>query len=118
MGGRSRRPVAIADGVLAAAEALLPLAVVVVGHGEARGPGGVEPGVVERIAGLCEFGANRPRTAAPRILAALPGLAAPEIGQHVGIGPAARAFLRPTVVVAAVAAGIVLRGVRARAAQP
>ena len=40
-----------------------------------------------------------------------------EIGQHVGIGPAARALLRPAVVVAAIAAGIGHHVDRRRAAQ-
>ena len=106
IGGRGRGAVAVADGVLAAPEAFLPLAVVVVGDGKARRRRGFEPGVVERIAGLGELGADRPRSAAPAVLAALPGLAALEVGQHVGIGPAARALLRPAIVVAAIAAGI------------
>ena len=92
-------------------------AVVVFGHREARGLGGVEPGVVDGIGGLGEFGADRPVAAAPRIGAALPGLATPEIGQHVGIGPAARTLLRPAVVVAAIAAGIGHHVDRGRAAQ-
>ena len=117
IGGRRRGAIAVADGVLAAPETFLLLAVVVVGHGKARGLRRLEPGVVDRIAGLGEFGADRPRAAAPRILAALPGLAALEVGQHVGIGPAARALLRPAVVVAAVAAGIGHHVDRRRAAQ-
>src|SRR5215471_8924910 len=106
IGGCRRRAVAVADGVLAAAESFLLFAVVVVGHRKARSLGGLEPGPVDRIAGLGELGADRPGAAAPGVVAALPGLAAPEVGQHVGIGPAARALLRPAIVVAAVAAGI------------
>src|SRR5207249_8285680 len=114
---RGRGTVAVADGVLAAAEAFVVLAVIIVAYGKARGFGGVEPGVVERIAGLREFGADRARSAAPTILAVLPGLAAPEVGQQLGIGPTARALLRPAIVVAAMAAGIGHHVDRRRSAQ-
>src|SRR5262249_25322509 len=96
--------IAATDGVLTAPEAFLLLAVVVVGDWEARGRGGFEPCVVKRIARLCEFRANRPGSAAPRILARLPALAALEVGQHIGIGPTARAFMPPPFVAAAVPA--------------
>ena len=102
---------------MAAAEAFLLPAIIVVGHGEARGLGGVEPGVVDGIGGLRELGADRPCSAAPRICAALPGLAAFEIREHVGIGPAERTLLRPAVVVAAIAAGIGHHVDRRRAAE-
>src|SRR5262249_40940046 len=101
---RGRGAIAATDGVLTAPEAFLLLAVVVVGDWEARGRGGFEPCVVKRIARLCEFRADRPGSAAPRILARLPALAALEVGQHIGIGPTARALLRPTIVVAAMRA--------------
>jgi len=102
---------------LAAAKAFLLLAVVIVGHGKASRQGGLHPGVVERIGGFCVLGADRPRCAAPRILAAFPSLAALEVGQHVGIGPAARTLLRPAIVVAAMAARISHHVDRGRTAQ-
>ncbi len=117
IGSRGRGAIAVADGILAAPESLLLLAVVIVAHRQAGRAGSLQPGVVERIAGLCELGADRAGSAAPPIGAALPGLAAPEIGQHVGIGPAARTLLRPAVIIAAVAAGIGHHIDRGRAAQ-
>src|SRR5262249_56689729 len=85
IGGRGRGAIAVPDGVLTAPEAFLLLAVVVVGDREARRRRGFEPGVVERVARLCELRADRPSSAAPRVLAALPPLAALEVGQHIGI---------------------------------
>ncbi len=117
IGACRRRAIAVADGVLTAPEAFLPRAVVVVGHRQARCRGSLEPGVVERITGPCEFGADRPRAAAPAILAAVPGFAAFEVRQHIGVGPAARTLLRPAVVVAAMAAGIGHHVDRRRSAQ-
>ena len=103
---RGRRTPAVANCVLAAAEALLLFAVVVGRHRIAAGLGGFEPGLVERVLGLGELGAERSLTAAIRVGTVLPGFAAPEIGQHVRIGPAARTLLRPAVVVASIAARI------------
>ncbi len=117
IGGCGGGAIAVANGVLAASEAFLPHSIVVIGHGQARGRGRLEPGVVERIAGLGELGADRPRIAAPPILSALPGFATFEVGKHVGVGPAARTFLRPAVVVAAMAAGICHHVDRRRSAQ-
>ena len=91
---------------MTAPEAFLLLAVVVVGDWKAGRRCGFEPGVVQRIARLCEFRADRPSPAAPRILAALPPLAALEVGQHIGIGPTARSLLRPAIVIAAMAARV------------
>src|SRR6202035_36245 len=101
-----RRTPTVADGELAAAESLLLLAVVIRCERIAACLGGVEPGFVKRILRPCEFGAERARAAAPGVFAFLEGLAALEIGQHVGIGPAARALLRPAIIIAAVAARI------------
>src|SRR5262249_59627155 len=106
IGGRRGRAVAVADGVLPAAKSFLLSAVVVVAD---RHPGRLrrlDPGAVNGILGLCELGADRARAPAPGVLAALPRLAALEIRKHVGVGPAARALLRPAVVVAAMSAGI------------
>ena len=97
---------AVPDRVLAAPEAFLMRPVVV---GIARKPGrraGLHPGLEQRIGRPRKLGAERAAAAAPGVLAALPGLAALEIGQHVRIGPAARALLRPAVVVGAMAARI------------
>src|SRR5262249_5676238 len=104
IGGRGAP--AVADRVLAAAEPPRAGAVVVGGIWHAGGLGGVDPGVVGRIARLPPWGAERPRTAAIFVLALLPALRPLEIRQHVRIGPAARALLRPSVVVAAMAARI------------
>ena len=62
---------------------------------------------VTSVSGLLEtFVTERPVATAPRIAAALPGFAAAEVGQHVGIRPAARALLRPAVEIAAIAPGV------------
>ena len=114
---RRRRAPAVANGVLAAAETFLLLAVVIRRERIAAGLGGREPGVVERVFGPGEFGAERSFAAAPSVGAVFPGLAAAEIGQHVRIGPAARALLRPAVVVAGIAARIGHDVDRGRAAQ-
>src|SRR6266446_6807610 len=97
IGACGRGAVSVADGVLAAAKTFLLLAVIVVGHGEAGRERRLDPRVVERVGRSGEFRADRPRAAAPTILAGFPPLAALEVGQHVGIGPAARAFLRPAL---------------------
>ena len=117
IGARRRRTPSVADGVLAAADAFLRFAVVVLGRGQAERLAGVQPGIEQRIGGLGELRAERPRAAAIGILATLPGFGAPEIRQHVGVGPAARAFLRPAVVVAAIAARVSHHVDRRRAAQ-
>ena len=106
VGARRRRTPAVADRVLAAPEALALRAVVIGGDGEAGRPAGVDPGLEDRIRGPRELRAERPVAAAPRVRAFLPGLAAPEIGQHVGIGPAGRALARPAIVIAGGAARI------------
>ena len=67
VGGCGGRAVAVADGVLAATEAFLLFAVVVLGHRQAGLPGGDEPGVVDRILGLGELRTNRAIAAAPGI---------------------------------------------------
>src|SRR6185437_11868738 len=100
------RAVAVADGVLAATKSLLLLAVIVGRQWIAARRRSREPGVVERVLGLGEFGAQRAGIAAPGILAVLPGLATPEIRQHVRVGPAARALLRPAIVVAGITARV------------
>ena len=106
IGPRRRRAPAVPDGVLAAAEALLVRAVVVGIARKAGGRAGLHPGIEQRVGGLGELRAERAAAAAPGILAALPAFAALEIRQHVRIGPAARAVLRPAVVIGAIAARI------------
>ena len=106
IGARGRRAPPVADGVLAAAETFLLLAVVILGEGIAGLLRRLEPGVEDRIGRLGELRAERPLAAAPGVRAVFPGLGAIEVGQHVGIGPAARALLRPAIVIAAVAARI------------
>ena len=104
VGGGRAAPVA--DRVLAAAEALALRAVVIVRHRQARLARRLHPRGEQRIVGLGEFGAERAVAAAIFIGAALPGLAAAEIGQAVGVAPAVRAVPRPAVVIAAVAARV------------
>ncbi len=101
-----RRAPAVPDGVLALAETFRARAVVIGCLGNAGRHAGVDPGLIERVARLRPLRAERARAAAIFVLAALPGLAPFEIGQHVRIGPAARALLGPAVIIAAVAARI------------
>src|SRR5579883_1667524 len=96
---RRRGASPIADRILAAAETFLARAVVVRIARKAGGRSGFDPGFEQRVARLGILGAERPCAAAPGILTALPGLAAAEIGQHLRIGPAAGALLRPAVII-------------------
>src|SRR5215468_9422306 len=109
--------ISVADGVLATPKTFLLLAVIVIGHGEAGRERGLHPRVVERVGSSGEFRADRSCAAAPTILPAFPSLAALEVGQHIGIGPAARALLRPAVVIAAMAARVSHHVDRGRSAQ-
>src|SRR5262245_54140795 len=101
---RGRGATTIADRILATAEAFLLLAVVILGKGMAALFGGFEPRVEDRVGRLGVLRAERPLAASPCVLPVFPGLGAIEVRQHVGIGPAKCALLRPTVIVAAVAA--------------
>ena len=114
---RGRAALAVADRILAAAEALARAAVVVVGDRQAGHARGLEPGGEHRVLGLGPLHADVAVVAAILALAVLPALDALEVGQHVGIGPAARALLRPAVVVGRVAAGEGHDVDRGRAAQ-
>ena len=105
-GDRSAAAAAVPDGPLRAAEALLVLAVVVLGQGPVRVPRRVEPAVEQGVAISRIDDRERAVAAAPGVLALFPALAALEVGQDVGIRPAVAAVLRPSVVVAAVAAHV------------
>ena len=92
---RRRRAAAVANGVLAATEPFLLFAVVIGRSADSRGLWRLRSTLVERIVGLrANSVPSGPAAAAPRVLAASrKGLAASEIGQHVGVGPAdARPF--------------------------
>jgi len=102
--GRGRGAATVADGVLAARKAFGVARAVVRDLGIARGPARLDPGVIDRIELARPFDADRTIAAANVALAFGPGLQPFEVGNHIRIGPAARALLRPTVVVAAVAA--------------
>ena len=114
---RGRAALAVADGILAAAEALARAAVVVVGDRQAGHARGFEPGGEHRVRGLGPLHADVAAGAAILALAVLPALDALEVGQHVRIGPAERALLRPAVVVGRIAAGEGHDVDRGRAAQ-
>src|SRR5205823_3247018 len=117
IGACGRGAISVTDGVLAAPKTLLLLAVIIIGDGEAGRKRGLHPSIVERVGSSSEFRADRSRATAPAILAAFPSLAAFEVRQHIGIGPAPRAFLRPAVVVAAMAARVSHHVDRGRTAQ-
>ena len=101
---RGRAALAVADRILAPSEAHARRAVVVVGHRQARHARGFDPGGEHRVLGLRPLHADVAVRAAEFALAVLPALDALEVRQHVGIGPAARALLRPAVVVGGIAA--------------
>ena len=106
IGDGGGRALAIADRILAAAEALVLLTIVIVGHGQTCGPRGLDPGVEERIAGRGELHLQGAIAAAPGVAAIGEAFAAFEIGENVRVGPALAALLRPAVIVAAMAARI------------
>ena len=87
------------DGRLAAAQPFLFLAVVILGEAEPHGIPRFDPRVPERIVGFRALRMQRSLAAAPVILAFFPAFHAPEIGQHIGIGPARRPIRGPAVVV-------------------
>ncbi len=97
---------AVADGILAAPESLLGGGVVVRRIRDAGRLGGLDPCRVQRIGGSGEFGTERAGAPAPGVFAAREGFAAPEIGQHVRIGPAGRALLRPAVEIGRITARV------------
>jgi hypothetical protein len=107
--GVGRRPApALPDRALEGAEALLPLAVVVVRHAIARRGARVDKRLEQRVFPLAPRDVQRPLEPAPRGLArvAVPALHPPEVGQDVGIAPAVGAHLGPGVEVAGMAAHV------------
>ncbi len=97
---------AVLDGPLAEPEAFRLLAVVVLGERPVRLARGVEPAVEQRIAIAGADDGERAVAAPPGVLALLPALAALEVGEDLGVRPAAAAVLRPPVVVTVVAAHV------------
>src|SRR3954463_2483797 len=100
-----RATLAVADGILAAAEDPSRARVVIFRGRQTGYPRGFEPGGEHRVGGLGPLHADVAILAAIFALAVLPALDALEVGQHVRIGPAERALLSPTVVVGGIAAG-------------
>ncbi len=94
------------DRLLHRAEALLLLAVVVVGELEAGLGAGLDEGVVERVAARAAGDVQRAVVAAPVGGAAVPVLHALEVGEDVGEGPAVGARLGPVVEVLRMAADV------------
>src|SRR5262249_54796908 len=82
------------------------LTVVVLGEWPVRLARGIEPAVEQGIAVAGTDDGERAVSAAPGVLAFLPALAALEVGEHLGVRPAAAAVLRPPIVVAAVTAHV------------
>jgi len=105
-GDRGAAATAVSDRPLPAAEALLLLAVVVLGERPVRFPRRVEPAVEERVAIAGIDDRERAVAATPGVRALLPALATLEVGQDVGVRPAGAAVLRPAVVVATVASDV------------
>ena len=101
-----RRAATRADGELRAPETDLRLAVCVGCLTPTPRARRFAQGVVDRVLDPRGLRAQRAGATAPGVLAAFPGFAAFEIGQHVGIRPAGRALPRPTIEIAAMAAGI------------
>ncbi len=97
---------AMMDRLLHRAEAFLLLAIIVFRHLETCLMAGLDKGVKQRIVALAALDVERAIGAAPAILSAMRVFHALEIGQHIGIGPAARAVFRPVVVIPGVAAHI------------
>ena len=97
---------ALPDRLLHRAEALLLLAVVVVGELEAGLGAGLDEGVVERVAAGAAGDVQRAVGAAPVGVAAVPVLHADEVGGDVGPGPAVGAHLGPVVEVERMAADV------------
>src|SRR2546422_11646966 len=97
---------AVPDRPLTAPEAFLVLAVVILGVGPVCLSRRVEPGVEQRILIARVDHGERPVAATPGVLALFPAFTALEVGEDLGIRPAAAALLRPPVVVAAMAAHV------------
>jgi hypothetical protein len=107
--GIRRRPApALPDCALECAEAFLPLAVVITRERRSPPPRRIDKGLEQRVFLLATRDVQRPVRPAPVASPAgpVPMLHPPEIGQHVGIGPAVGAHLGPCVIVAGMAAHV------------
>ena len=96
IGGRGRAASAFGNRHLEAAEALLPLAIVVVRLLIACLDAGLRKGVDQRVLVAAELGTDRTGAAAIAVLAAFPALLLPEVGQDLVIRPVAAARSRPS----------------------
>ena len=97
---------AIAHGHVHAAEAFLAETVVILGARIAGLDGGIEPGLVERVLERAIGGGERAVAAAIGVAALLAAFGAFEIGQHLRVIPAARAFFLPAFEIQRIAAHI------------
>ena len=84
-------------------EALLMRSVDILGRGEARLAPGLDEGLVERQCDSVGHGRHGPGPATPGAFATIVRFAPPEIGQHLGVGPAPCALRGPPLVVLRVA---------------
>src|SRR6185436_10561134 len=76
---RGRTAPSVADGILAAAEALAGGAVVILGHRQAGLARGLDPGGEHRVFGLAPLHADRAFAAAPLARAVLEAFQPPEV---------------------------------------
>ena len=107
IGDRRAAALAVADGVLVAADAVVLRPVEVVVPFQARPLRRLDIGIDQRLLERGEAHAERAVGAAIGTCAALPGLLLAEVGQRMRVGPARQVvLLGPAVVVAAVAARI------------
>ena len=117
-GGGGADPPALVDGALGVGDAFLDGAVVVGVARDAEADGALDEGLAQRVAPL-QVGDGQIAVAAAegRVAVAQAPLHAPEVGQHVGVAPAAVAELRPGVEVHALAAVVDVAVDRAGAAE-
>ena len=105
VGGRPAH--AVLDGHVHGAEAFLHVAVRVVGGDVAGFAAGIDEGAVERVLHLVAgIGGERAGVATIGIAAVLPVLGTLEVGQAVGVTPAARTEFGPLVEIASMAAHV------------
>ena len=115
---RGRPAFALALGHLVEAEAVLPLAVEVGVGAQLERRGGLDESMRCRVGGGLVGHEQWPARSVIIIAAALVGLGALEVGQHVVIAPTGAAFRGPVVVIPAVAADIDHRVDRRGTAEP
>ncbi|MND38723.1 hypothetical protein D3C80_294320 [compost metagenome] len=94
------------DRLLHRAEAFLLLTIIVFCHFKARLMTCIYEGFEQRIVASATLNMQRTIRSAPAVLSAMRVFHSLEIGQHIGIGPAARATLRPVIVIAGMATHI------------